>query len=121
MSKPRVPANLQARGKNLWSDVVGTYQLRPDELLVLEDACREADLVARIEKELRGAPLMVKGSMGQQVASPLVQELRQHRAVFARLMKQLDLPDPGDAEGAGSDSRSSQAREAAAARWRRGA
>lgn len=109
------PGGLQDKGLRLWRDVAGSgvYRLRPDELLVLEDACREADLIDRLEAELRDADLIVRGSMGQPVANPLAQELRQHRGVFARLMKQLDLPDGTPV----SSSRSSQARDAAAARW----
>lgn len=111
------PAHLAAKGRELWGQVADCYQLRPDELRVLEDACREADLVERLEVELRDAPLMVKGSMGQMVASPLVSELRQHRATLNTLLKALKLPDeaPEATDGSG------KARAAARARWARGA
>lgn len=118
-TKARMPANLQAKGKALWTSVTTDYILRADEVRILEDACREADLIERMERELRGEDLIVRGSMGQPVANPLAQEIRQHRGQFARLMKQLDLPD-GDVK-LGSSSRSTSARAAAQARWRRGA
>lgn len=111
------PLNLAVKGQELWDQVAPCYRLRPDELRVLEDACREADLVERLEVELRGAPLMVKGSMGQMVASPLVSELRQHRATLNTLLKSLKLPD----EAANASAVSSSARAAARARWSRGA
>lgn len=112
------PDGLGARGAGLWSEVTGSYTLRSDELVVLEDACREADLVARLEAELASAELMVVGSMGQPVVNPLVAELRQHRSTFAKLAAQLKLPDePGAAAG----DRSTSARAAAVARWSRGA
>jgi hypothetical protein len=117
------PTGLGPKSRKLWRAITGDYDLRVDELRVLEDACREIDLIDRLETELRDSPLMVKGSMGQKVASPLVQELRQHRAVLARLLAQLKLPDD-TSEQAGQtpeSSRSTAARTAATARWSRGA
>ncbi|MCX5212989.1 hypothetical protein OG689_27600 [Kitasatospora sp. NBC_00240] len=114
------PANLGEQGGRLWSDVNDENHLRVDELRILEDACREVDLVERLEDALRGQPLLVKGSMGQVVASPLVQELRQHRALVARLLGALRLPDDEEAGGErDARARSSQARQAALARWGR--
>jgi hypothetical protein len=118
VKKPVAPANLGSKSKRLWAEINGSYDLRCDELRILEDACREIDLVERLETELRDEPLMVKGSMGQLVASPLVQELRQHRAVVARLLAQLKLPDE---DGRAQESVSNAARKAANARWSRGA
>lgn len=69
-----------------------------------------------METEQRGLPLLAKGSMGQDVAAPLVQELRAHRTALARLLLQLKLPDEG-----GDAARSSAARDLAMARWTRGA
>lgn len=119
MAAKKAPEKLGAKARALWADVTGKYDLRSDELRVLEDACREIDLVERIESELRDGDLVVRGSQGQPVASPLVQEVRQHRAVLARLLGSLKLPD--DEGGAGEGSQSAAARSAAAARWGRGA
>lgn len=116
MTKPTAPAHLGGKARKLWRDISGEYELRADELRVLEDACREVDLVERLEESLRSEPLVVEGSQGQPVASPLVQELRQHRVVLARLLAQLKLPDES-----GARDTSSAARTAAAARWGRGA
>lgn len=113
----KAPAGLGAKAKKVWSEITSVYDLRADELRILEDACREIDLIERLESELKGAELVVSGSMGQPVVSPLVQELRQHRGVLARLLTCLKLPD--DEPGAGE--RSSSARTAAMARWGRGA
>lgn len=110
------PTRLGAKAKRFWTDITGTYELRADELRVLEDSCREIDLIERMETEQRDLPLVAKGSMGQDVAAPLVQELRQHRATLARLLLQLKLPDEdGDA------ARSHAGRELAMTRWTRGA
>lgn len=118
-NKPRKPSNLGAKGARFWDDIAGTYIMRPDELRTLEDTCREIDLIERLEVELRTADLMVKGSMGQMVSSPLVSELRQHRATLNTLMKSLKLPDEVAGDSAGDAS--SAARKAATARWQRGA
>ena len=108
------PEGLQDAGVAFWDEVTATYDLRPDELRVLEAACFEVDLIARLHAAAVGAELVVKGSQGQPVANPLVQELRQHRATLRSLVAQLKLPDEGS-----SGSRSAQARDAANARWKR--
>lgn len=116
---PRIPERLGDAGAELWHSIAPVYDLRPDEVRILADACREADLVQRLEDDLDGAPLMVEGSQGQLVASPLVSELRQHRSVLSGLLKALKLPD----SPAGSQQKvthiSEQARAAARARWSR--
>lgn len=117
-TKPKAPAKLGARARRLWRDVTGIYELRPDELLVLERACRELDIIERIESDLEGKSLTSEGSMGQAVAHPLVGELRQHTNTLRSLLGSLNLPDE---DGRAGDSRSSSARAAANARWRRGA
>lgn len=125
--KPKRPSKLRARARRLWDDVTGTYQLRPDELAILADACRELDVIDKLERDLDGADSMVTGSMGQPVVNPLLAEIRQHRSCAQRLLNSLKLPDdPGEqgaavASGSSSGSRSTQARDAAGARWRRGA
>lgn len=115
--RPKAPAKLGARGRRLWDEVLASYRLRPDELVLLVDACREVDLIDRMERELdRDGELLVRGSMGQQVAHPLLAELRQHRAALKQLLAALHLPDESGREAA---SRSEAARAAAVARWRR--
>jgi hypothetical protein len=114
--QPDPPEGLGLRAARLWDDIVEAQELRTDELRVLEDACREVDLIERMHAELQGAPLVVKGSMGQDVANPLVQELRQHRALVARLLGSLKLSDE-DGEEYDARARSAQARKAAVARW----
>ncbi|MEO3851743.1 hypothetical protein ABGB09_29645 [Streptomyces sp. B8F3] len=116
-NKPRPPKGLGAAGRRLWREVAGRYELRPDEVRLLADACREADIIERLEEELAGAPLIVKGSMGQSVASPLVSEVRQHRTVLAGLLKSLKLPDAPAQAARRRAYVSEQARAAARARW----
>jgi hypothetical protein len=119
-TKPKAPTALDEHGKALWADIVGKYELRADELRVLEAAGCEADLIDAMQAALSDQPLMIEGSQGQKVINPLVSELRQHRATFAGLLRQLKLPDENSTDvGAALSAKN---RAAANARWaRRGA
>ena len=111
------PANLGEQGAALWEAIVPTYDLRPDERRILIDACREADIIERLEDELATSELMVKGSMGQLVASPLVSEVRQHRATLKTLLAALKIPDSPAGEARKKTVVSEKARAAVRARW----
>jgi hypothetical protein len=107
----QAPKGLEAKGRRLWRETVTKYELRADELDTLEDICREADLIVRLEDELEGADLIVKGSQGQDVANPIVSEIRQHRATKKTLWASLKLPDESGVTSG------NQQREAAQTRW----
>lgn len=121
--KPKAPRGLKAAGKRLWNDITGEWDLRPDELRVLADAARQADLIERIENELPHVPLIVQGSQGQEVIQPLISEIRQQRATLASLLRQLKLAETGEEETTAAPSgpmtRSEAARKAAKAKWSR--
>lgn len=122
--KVRIPKPLRPLGEDgraLWDSIIPAYELRPDEVRILQDACCEADIIARLEEELVGAELMVKGSQGQLVASPLVSELRQHRATLAGLLVKLKIPDSPAGAARKRAVVSAQAVKAARARWGSGA
>ncbi len=106
----RRPDGFGAAGVKLWKSISGSYQLRADEVRVLEDACRLADVVRQLEKAMVGQQLLVKGSMGQPVLNPLLAEQKTHRMALAAALKQLKLPD---ADGV----RPNQQREAVQTRW----
>lgn len=111
MEHIKTPTGLKSHGKRTWSEVTSKYELRTDELDILEDICREIDLVNVLEKELKDAPLMLKGSQGQDVVNPMVSELRQHRATKRGLWSSLKLPD--DTQGVEVN----QQRDAAQSKW----
>lgn len=118
MAKAPTPRNLSTAGRKLWTEITSNYQLRADELRILEDACRESDLIDTLNAATADAELVVQGSTGQPVINPLISELRQHRSTLAALLRQLKLPDESDT----AENRSTAARAAANARWsRRGA
>jgi len=110
MAAKKAPAGLGSAGAKLWRDVTGKYELRADEVVVLEAACRAHDRVEAMEKERDGA-VTATGSMGQLVVHPLVAEIRAHEAQIASLLAKLKLPDDGGVE------QPSQQRAAAQSRW----
>jgi hypothetical protein len=123
MSKPKSPAHLADTGKALWSEIVAEYDLRADELRVLASACVAADMEAEFLKAWAdlGRPYMSKGSMGQEVEHPLIGSIDKQAKAKAAHLRQLKLPEDGNA-GDDAGERSSKARAAANARWsRRGA
>lgn len=113
--KKSAPNFQSADARELWSETADIYELSAHERLILKGACIALDKIDAIQDELIDAPLISKGSMGQDVSNPLLGELRQTQAAFDRAMKQLALPD-ADGEDKGAE-RSSSARKAAAARW----
>jgi hypothetical protein len=117
----KAPGGLGSAGTELWTGVAERYDLRPDEVRILGDAAREADIIERLESESWDQPLMVKGSMGQLTASPLITELRMHRSTLSQLLYRLKLPD-SPSQGERKKARVSEdARMAARARWGSGA
>ena len=123
---PRPPKGLGPAGRKLWKAIVSDWQLRPDELAVLESVCFEADIIRRLQDEMVDSPLTAKGSMGQLVEHPVSVALRQHRATQAQLLKQLQIPDQDEDEAEETTtfrrkpmSRSEAAKKAANARWRK--
>lgn len=117
-----VPAGLGTEGRGLWRDVA--RQVADDGLAMdarerrwLRDACAEADVVAVLDAGLVDAPLMVRGSQGQDVINPVFSEIRQHREALGRLLARVRLDDPADAaEARGSRTTSTTARAASFAR-----
>lgn len=109
------PVDLGSRGGALWDQITGRYDLRPDELATLADACREADIIEELQAQFETRDLITTGSMGQDVAAPHVSEIRQHRVVLTNLLKQLKLPDEDG--GRAGQTTSDKARMAANARW----
>lgn len=111
--KVSTPRGFGPKGKRVWKEITTAYELRVDELDILEDICRESDLIDKLEDDLVDAPLMVKGSQGQDVANPLISEVRQHRATKKSLWASLKLPDDANVISIAGN----QQRDAVNSRW----
>ena len=107
---------LKTGGRRLWAAVTDEYELRPDELRTLENACRATDRADRVAAELAKGPLTVPGSAGQPVGNPLLAEAARLDALIASLLARLKLTSAEDAAKA-HESASAKARRAAVARW----
>lgn len=112
---PRAPNGLKARGSQLWREIHAVYDFEdaPERAILLEEACRTADVIKRLQDVVdAAADLRVSGSNGQPVAMPEIAELRQYRALLTQLLKALALPDDEL-----SWSRSQLGKAGAAGRW----
>ena len=117
-SRAGVPAYLKSKGTQVWKSVTADYVLRDDEKVLLEQICREADLIQELHEELRKLPIMMTGSMGQDIVNPLLMEIRQHRSLMADLHKKLALPDlDKPVSGGVPDISPNQNRSAAMSKW----
>lgn len=112
---PKAPVGLQNRGRHIWRALHTVYDFDdcPEKRVLLEEACRTADVVTRLQAIVdTAADLRVRGSQGQPVAMPEVGELRQYRALLTTLLKALTLPGDDDVL-----TRSELGRLGAQARW----
>jgi hypothetical protein len=117
------PVGLKTEGKRLWKAIaVDGLELRPDEQATLRAAAETADEIERLSKEAAAGEILVRGSQGQKVIRPSIQECRQQRALLASLLARLDLPEPGeDGDNPWDNLTASQrARKAARARYDKG-
>lgn len=116
MTTTRAPAGLADPGRRFWRAIVTAYDLRLDELRLLDQACHCLDELAAIDDALRGEPMTVRGSNGQPRPHPLLAEARAHRALFASLCRQLALADTDEDDTTAAQRRSAAGRALVAQR-----
>ena len=118
---PNPPETLGADGIALWHRIWTEYDLSdaPDKIEILANACAHADWVAKLEIAAREKPIRSKGSAGQPVVAPEIQELRAYRSALIQALKSLRLEsvDDDDESGDGPLSRHAVAKLGAKARW----
>jgi hypothetical protein len=98
--RPRMPNGLGSAGQRLWNDVLDEFDLsaEPHKRRILADACRIADYVKRMDDAAVKAPLLTKGSMGQEVIHPLIDKAITARGQLAQLLARLNFAPPDDDE-----------------------
>jgi hypothetical protein len=103
MAAPKAPARLGARGRRLWREITDSYDLadKPAELVMLEEACRIADRLEKLDEILSGEvdtwmhlQLPREGSdMIRVVVDGALAEARQQANQLKQLVAALRLPD----------------------------
>lgn len=89
--KERTPAGLKAGGRKLWSTITEDYELGEHELVVLREACRTVDALARLETIVTTDGVTDTSPQGLR-AHPALVEARQQRLVLAKLVASLRIP-----------------------------
>lgn len=89
----RAPNGLKASGRNLWADMVSRFDFEEHEYITLKEACRTADRLDELDREMEDEPLTVVNSKGDETANPRIVEQRQQAMVFTRLIASMRLPD----------------------------
>lgn len=114
------PENLGSAGVALWDAITEEFDFtgEPGKVAILERACRVSDQIARLEEATATEPMTARGSMGQLVIHPFIQEIRQQTTTLNALIKSLGLPETSEEKLAKAEQRSQYARNAANARWR---
>lgn len=113
-----MPDGLEDGGLRLWCAITDVYELRPDELALLAEACRTQDLIDQLAEALAESGPIVEGSKGQSRVSTVAVELRQQRVTLGRLLGQIGIPEESGSVPQQS-ARSRHAQRAASVRWRR--
>lgn len=112
VTTPRPPAGLGRRGRAYWRQVMADYDLSLSEVEVLREICRTLDTLDQLAEVLAKDGAMVRGSMGQPVVHPALNETRGHRQVLHKLLAALQLPDAeGDTLPNAAELRSRSAAE----------
>lgn len=97
---PSIPSGLGSRGRRLWREVTDDHELDASQRVMLEEACRCADRLDRLDDLLRGdidtwMHLQADEGSGGQVLriDSALSEARQQQTVLKQLLAALRLPD----------------------------
>ena len=112
---PPAPPDLGPAGKAAWDRLTHAFAFHAGELEILELFCAARDRIATMETLLAETGVMIPGSRGQMVMSPLINQIAVQSTLADRLMLSLSLPADGEQVGR---RRSPQAKQAANSRWK---
>lgn len=101
----RMPNGLAYQGEKLWKAVTAEFDFvaEPHKERILFDACKIADMIDRLDKEMASEPLTVRGSMGQKAIHPCLAQAQSARGQLAQLLGRLGLPDTDEESQAKAD------------------
>lgn len=90
MPKLTIPKVLGKEGTALWKRVTDAITFEdPREVHALRQACLLEDDIARLRDDLADSPLIVQGSTGQPVETPLLASIRNATALQAKLLTSI--------------------------------
>lgn len=105
----QAPKGLGTRGRRLWREITEAHELDPMQVALLEEACRCADRLDKLEEKLSGredawAHLLSRMDLGDEDTRVIelridgaLSEARQQQNVFKQLLASLRLPDAAGA------------------------
>ncbi len=82
---------LKGAGLALWQELDETYGFGPHERQLAAELCQTITLIEQMAKRIDVEGMTVEGQRGDRV-NPLLAEIRQQRAVAARLTAALGIP-----------------------------
>jgi P27 family predicted phage terminase small subunit len=85
------PDHLSRASRKWWNAVVTAYALEPHHLKLLQAACESWDAAQAAREAVAEHGVVTQGRYGQLVANPATTTEKESRALFARLVAQLDL------------------------------
>jgi len=100
MDSPRAPSGLKVKGERLWRELHALHELDPVQTVLLEEACRIADRLDRLDLLVGGratawARLLPTDDdrVMELTIDGAVAEARQQATVLKQLLAALRLPD----------------------------
>ncbi len=95
--KLRAPSHLATSTREWWRSVIQNWHLEPHHIRLLTLAAESFDRAAECRRVIQKEGLISKDRYGQPRLHPAADEERRAKALFATLLKQLNL-DVGDPE-----------------------
>ena len=99
-------SKLSPEARKLWKEITAQWDLEPDAMAILQQACEALDEVRRAQETLEKEGRVVKDRFGQPKQHPECLNLRDARAAFLKSLRQLNLePDRVGAQRIGTARR----------------
>jgi phage terminase small subunit len=85
------PRHLLKGGKQLWVDIAGDYDLEAYQIEILRLLCECLDRLELCRKQLKKDGMFSVNRFGETKQHCALKEEREHRVLFARLARELNL------------------------------
>ncbi|MEW6659171.1 MAG: P27 family phage terminase small subunit [Thermodesulfobacteriota bacterium] len=85
------PKHLSKAAKELWADLVEDYDFESHQFELLRLLCESLDRLEACRKQLKKDGCFLKNRFGETKPHPALREEREHKVLFARLARELNL------------------------------